>query len=150
MKNISVGDVVKVVKSNRPSNWYALCIGETFEVVDVVSGSAWGEYVSVQRKGFNFHSIIFVEDVMLVGLSDNGDESVNINNETPSQLNVNGAVELLQGLLDYGYDPDVEIVLKHDSVRVNAFGSTFLTGSEDSLEDICKAITLLSGAKLGD
>jgi len=118
---------VKIVKASGNTYWYSNRIGEEFEVV---------EHTISKYRVINTNWYLDKDDVEII--------------EDASKLNVNGAVELLQSLLDYGYDPDVEIVLKHDSVRVNAFGKTFLTRSEDSLEDICKAITLLSGAKLGN
>jgi len=131
MSKFKAGDRVKVI-AYTDDNWYdERWVGKEYTVSKCYSG-----YVSLAEFGNETYGF--------------EPSHVELVNETPSKLNVNGAVELLQGLLDYGYDPDVEIVLKHDSVRVNAFGSTFLVGSEGSLEAICKAITLLSGAKLGD
>lgn len=118
---------VRIVKALMNNYLCSDRIGEELEVVE--------DTVSKYRV-INTNWLIDKDDVEII--------------EDDSKLNVNGAVELLQRLLDCGYDPDVEIVLKHDSVRVNAFGNTFLVSSEDSLEDICKAITLLSGAKLGN
>ncbi len=131
MSKFKSGDRVKVVKYTD-DNWYdERWFGKEYTVSKCYPG-----FVSVVE--FNNETFGFEPS------------HVELVNETPSKLNVNEAVELLHGLLEDIYSTDVEIVLKHDSVRVNAFGKTFLTGSEDSLEDICKAITLLSGAKLGN
>lgn len=144
-QEVEIGDKIRIKSSRYPWYWYNDKIGEVFEVKRYTGyDNNWiPSKVVVQRDGYNAQSLIELVDVELY---EKGEKQMET--ESVSQLNVNEAIELLQGLLDYGYDPSTEIVLKHDSVRVNAFGKTFLVNNEYSLEDICKSIVKLSGAEL--
>lgn len=145
MKEIQIGDKIRIKSSRYPWYWYNDKIGEVFEVERYTGyDNNWvPSKVVVQREGYKGESLI---DLVDVELYEKGEKQMEA--ENASKLNVNEAVLLLQGLLDYGYAPSTEIILKHDSVRVNALGKTFLVSNEDSLEDICKAVVKLSGAEL--
>ncbi len=131
MSKFKSGDRVKVVKYTD-DNWY---------------DERWfGKEYTVSKCYHGFVSVVeFNDETFGFELG-----HVELVNEAPSKLNINEAIELLQGLLEGIYATDVEIVLSPSSVKVVAMDRVFKADVVNSLEDICKSVVTLSGAELGD
>ena len=135
MSKFKAGDIVKLVKTTD-ENWYGRTyIGEEYTVSD-----CYDTYVSVvefgsEKYGFNPGHLELVK-----AAPDVIEDKVTTTED---------AILQLASLLGDAFS-DITISIQYDSVTVDWNNMGFVATDAKELEDICKAITLLSGAKIGD
>lgn len=145
MSKFKAGDKVKVVKYTD-ENWY----GRTYIGEEYTVSECYDTFVSVvelgsERYGFNPGHLELVKAAPEVK-----DAGINFKAAYDEEaMTTDLAVGQLTSLLGDAYD-EVTISVSYKHICVDWNNMAFVAETAKELEDICKAITLLSGAKIGD
>lgn len=137
MSKFKAGDKVKVVKFTD-GNWYdSSYLERQYTVL-----ACYSSYVSVLELNDDDEGIGFEPDhlELVEAASDVIEDKVTTTED---------AILQLASLLGDAFS-DITISIQYNSVTVDWNSMGFVATDAKELEDICKAITLLSGAKIGD
>ncbi len=136
MSKFKAGDKVKVVKYND-DNWYD---SSSYLEQQYTVSACYSSYVSVLE--LNDEGIGFEPDhlELVEAASDVIEDKVTTTED---------AIIQLASLLGDAFS-DITISIQYDSVTVDWNNMGFVATDAKELEDICKAVTLLSGAKIGE
>lgn len=135
MSKFKSGDIVKLVKTTD-ENWY----GPDYMGKEYTVSECYGTYASIvelksETFGFDLEHIELVKEAPTI-----------IEGKVTA---TEDAILQLASLLGDAFS-DITISIQYDSVTVDWNNMGFVATDAKELEDICKAVTLLSGARLGD
>ena len=135
MSKFKSGDIVKLVKTTD-KNWY----GPEYVGKEYTLSECYDTYASIielksESFGFNLEHIELVKEAPTI-LED-------------KVTTTEDAILQLASLLGDAFS-DITISIQYDSVTVDWNNMGFVATDAKELEDICKAVTLLSGAKIGE
>lgn len=141
MSKFKSGDKVKLVKTTD-ENWY----GRTFIGKEYTVSECYDTFVSVvelgsERYGFNQAHLELVKAAPEI--------IITMKAFVEEAMTTDLALGQLASLLGDAYD-EVTISVSYKHICVDWNNMAFAAETAKELEDICKAITLLSGAKLVD
>lgn len=135
MSKFKSGDIVKLVKTTD-ENWYGPdYIGKEYTVSECYDTYASIVELKSELFGFDLEHIELVKEAPTI-----------IEDKVTT---TEDAILQLASLLGDAFS-DITISIQYDSITVDWNNMGFVATDAKELEDICKAVTLLSGAKIGD
>lgn len=135
MSKFKSGDIVKLVKTTD-ENWYGPdYIGKEYTVSECYDTYASIVELKSEIFGFDLEHIELVKEAPTI-----------IEDKVTT---TEDAILQLASLLGDAFS-DITISIQYDSITVDWNNMGFVATDAKELEDICKAVTLLSGAKIGD
>ena len=138
MSKFKSGDIVKLIKTTV-GNWYGPdYIGKEYTVSECYDTYASIVELKSESFGFNLKHIELVKAAPEITLT-----------MKEEAMTTDLALVQLASLLGDAYD-EVTISVSYKHIRVDWNNMAFAAETAKELEDICKAVTLLSGARLGD
>lgn len=138
MSKFKSGDIVKLIKTTD-GNWYGPdYIGKEYTVSECYDTYASIVELKSESFGFNLKHIELVKAAPEITLT-----------MKEEAMTTDLALVQLASLLGDAYD-EVTISVSYKHIRVDWNNMAFAAETAKELEDICKAVTLLSGARLGD
>ena len=134
MPKFKTGDRVRIIRG-RDNVWYKHHIGYECTIGINPTTLHEREYWYLKEKpNYTVHA----SDIELVTEGEQMDK----------EITTDEAILQLQSLLDVCLDDSVSIIIKPTKMSVKAFGKEYAVANAEELEQVCKAVSYLSGMEI--
>jgi len=133
MPKFKTGDRVRIIRG-RDNVWYKHHLG--YECTIGINPTLHGRVCWYIKEKPN-HTV-HASDIELVTEGEQMDK----------EITTDEAILQLQSLLDVCLDDSVSIIIKPTEMSVKAFGKEYAVANAEELEQVCKAVSYLSGMEI--